>query len=110
MPPPSRSATGSGTKAAGTTLGSVGTGGQLSASEKTCTGSGEGRMRGRYEEGFSLHAVGDHPIPKRKRARGAPTPSVSAPPPARSMARPRTAQKVVPTRHSAGEVPAAKPA
>src|SRR5438105_2996195 len=88
-PSPSRSAGGSGTYAACTTLGSLGTGGQLSASEKTCTGSGAGRTNGRSEATFSLQAEGDQPTPKRKRARGAPTPSVSAPPPARSTATPR---------------------
>src|SRR4051794_35680882 len=110
MPSPSRSGGGTGTYAACTTFGSVGTGGQLSASEKTCTGRGGGRVNGRYEEAVSLHAEGGHPTPQRNRARGAPPPSVSAPPPARSTANPRTGQIVVPTRHSAGEVPPANPA
>jgi len=42
--------------------------------------------------------------------RGAPTPSVRAPPPATSIARSPTGQKVVPSRHSAGADPEANPA
>src|SRR5258706_15507308 len=72
MPSPSRSEGASGTYAARTLVDSAGTGGQVSPSEKTCTGRGAGRTNGRSEGVLSVQNQGGQTPPQGKRAGRAP--------------------------------------